>query len=92
LLYQYDQLNRIKDAQGYGGNNFANGQWQVTAADGEMYRNQFTYCANGNILTQLRNDRLGNPIDNISYGYKRVGNTVDGKLLQNRRRSPLITP
>ena len=46
-----------------------------------MFQNQFTYDADGNILTQLRKDEAGATIDDLSYQYRRASNQ---QLLQNR--------
>jgi RHS repeat-associated protein len=78
MVYQYDQLNRIKDAQGY--MNFTGGQWQANSAPENMYRNQFTYDANGNILSQRRADREEHFFDELTYNY----NSDNGKVHQNR--------
>jgi RHS repeat-associated protein len=78
MVYQYDQLNRIKDAQGY--MNFTGGEWQANSAPENMYRNQFTYDANGNILSQRRADREEHFFDELTYNY----NSDNGKVHQNR--------
>jgi RHS repeat-associated protein len=44
------------------------------------YFNVLTYDAMGNILTQVRHNSNGDPIDNLSYVY----HTIGGKLVRNR--------
>ena len=46
-----------------------------------MYRNTFTYDANGNIQIQVRRDSVGGLMDSLSYKYQRKSN---GKLVRNR--------
>jgi RHS repeat-associated protein len=74
MVYQYDQLNRIREARSYGLMDAANNQWQTgtIAASGDYY-NKLTYDANGNILTQQRNG-VGAVIDNLTYNYTTRGN------------------
>ncbi len=57
--YQYDQLNRIKDANYYRDINMANNAWNTSPALLPDYANSFTYDANGNILTQKRSGVYG---------------------------------
>ena len=53
MLYRYDQLNRIKTA----------------VSTQNTYQTGYSYDANGNILSLLRNDHNNNTIDNLSYSY-----------------------
>ena len=53
MLYRYDQLNRIKTA----------------VSTQNTYQTGYSYDANGNILSLLRNDHNNATIDNLSYSY-----------------------
>jgi RHS repeat-associated protein len=77
--YQYDQLNRLKHAVSFdqlNGNAWAGGA-------PAKYENSFTYDANGNILTQTRNDDNNQVIDELAYFYPKnaANNTVRNRLL-----------
>lgn len=76
--YKYDQLNRLLEARSY--NNLDMNTNSFTAGGTEMYFNQFTYDANGNIETQVRKDHLNSPIDHLVYHYSDGAN---GRI-QNR--------
>ena len=65
MLYRYDQLNRIKTA--------------VSAQN--TYQIGYSYDANGNILSLLRNDHNNQTIDNLSYSYN---TNVNNRLNQIR--------
>ena len=79
-VYQYDQLNRLKQARGVEGL-ATNNRWQpVTDTEADRYRSTYTYDANGNITAAERWDRDGNPYDDFSYKYAERG----GKLHSNR--------
>jgi RHS repeat-associated protein len=78
-VYQYDQLNRLVESRSYE-NGYANNLWNPTSY-GNNYHNVFSYDANGNIQTQLRKQRNGAPIDNLTYNYH---NNSNGQLLSNR--------
>jgi hypothetical protein len=77
--YQYDQLNRLKHAVSFdqlNGNAWAGGA-------PAKYENSFTYDANGNILTQTRNDDNNQVIDELAYFYPKnaANKTVRNRLL-----------
>jgi RHS repeat-associated protein len=81
--YRYDQLNRIRSAQGWNNFNVVQNGWGTGSTYLTRYKNEFTYDANGNILTQYRADRMGNTIDNITYNYRMDGTSlVSNKLYQ----------
>lgn len=82
FTYQYDQLNRLMQAQAYDNLDIAANAWQPTTAGSTKYFNTFTYDANGNILTQVRNDGSGATFDNLTYNYNNA-TTTNGKT-QNR--------
>ncbi len=77
--YRYDQLNRLKHAVSFdqlNGNAWAGGA-------PAKYQNSFTYDANGNILTQTRNDDNNQVIDELAYFYPQnaANKTVRNRLL-----------
>lgn len=78
-MYKYDQLNRLRNMKAFAGFNFTNNEWNYSTYTGR-YQNDFTYDANGNIKTQLRNDEAGNTINNLTYNRF---NILD-KIIQNR--------
>ncbi|MHB8259764.1 MAG: M91 family zinc metallopeptidase [Bacteroidia bacterium] len=82
--YKYDQLNRLIQSNSFDELlpvqnvwNNENGYypWETFA-----YQNQFSYDANGNILSQLRKDIAGTTFDSLLYRY----NVQNGVKLQNR--------
>ena len=77
--YRYDQLNRLQRAVSFdqlNGNAWAGGA-------PAKYENSFTYDANGNILTQTRNDDNNQVIDELAYFYPKnaANKTVRNRLL-----------
>ena len=84
--YKYDQLNRLLAAAAF--TNIEQdplqgtfNQWQSSGTYNGRYFNQFTYDANGNILTQQRNDEDGNVFDQMTYRYAR---DADSNIIANR--------
>ena len=67
MLYRYDQLNRIKTA----------------VSSQNTYQTGYSYDANGNILSLLRNDHNNQTIDNLSYTYNTTQNNRLNKLRDN---------
>ena len=67
MLYRYDQLNRIKTA----------------VSSQNTYQTGYSYDANGNILSLLRNDHNNATIDNLSYTYNTNQNNRLNKLRDN---------
>ena len=67
--YKYDQLNRLSMMKAY--DQTSNGRWaNVTAsATPTKYQNEFTYDANGNILTQKRYNQQAALEDALNYQY-----------------------
>ncbi len=70
--YQYDQLNRLVVANSWNNVDLTNNEWSSTGAALVDYRNQFTYDANGNILTQVRAGGGIHPLqlDDLTYTYQ----------------------
>ena len=78
--YQYDQLNRLVHAQPL---------WEVDQVNNSLmgalypdnFKTDYTYDANGNILTLLRNayniQSAGNEMDNMAYTYVNNTNRLD---------------
>jgi RHS repeat-associated protein len=81
MVYQYDQLNRLKGAHAYQNFNITtyNG-WESSGSISNSYENNFTYDLNGNILTQDRKDMAGNAVDNMTYHYAKA----NSRLYKNR--------
>lgn len=79
--YQYDQLNRLLQAQAWQNMDVANNVWSSGQSYDNKYFNQFEYDANGNILTQKRHDHNGDILDDLSYKYHQDANN---KTVQNR--------
>jgi len=76
--YKYDQLNRLKALRqhGLGGS----GSW-TSSSIGDVYKENFSYDGNGNILALQRNGPGIQAMDELTYGYNRDAN---GKLLNNK--------
>ncbi|HRE75623.1 MAG TPA: RHS repeat-associated core domain-containing protein [Flavobacteriales bacterium] len=79
--YQYDQLNRIKQARSFTNLDVANNIWQSGSTYSGKYENTFNYDANGNILGQLRKDHAGSVIDSLTYRYAR---NTNNRIIRNR--------
>ncbi|MFD2561873.1 DUF6443 domain-containing protein, partial [Aquimarina rubra] len=62
--YEYDQLNRIKQMQGYDG------------SGNENYNTTYDYDNNGNLEKLMRTDHTGAVMDNFTYNYNEEA-TVD---------------
>ncbi|MBN8696094.1 MAG: hypothetical protein J0L87_06155 [Bacteroidetes bacterium] len=80
--YKYDQLNRITESKTFCNIDIPNNQW--LSSDQfitNMYTNNFTYEANGNILTQTRYDNLGVQHDDMVYKYWK---DASGDMIHNR--------
>lgn len=81
MVYQYDQLNRLKQARGVVGLGTTNTWADVdddTAED--RYKSEYWYDANGNIDSLARYDANGNHYDAFGYRYQEK----DGHRLRNR--------
>ncbi|WP_294680221.1 RHS repeat-associated core domain-containing protein [uncultured Fluviicola sp.] len=73
--YKYDQLNRLYEARSFNNINLATNSWNTGGTT--MYYNQFTYDANGNIMTQVRYDETASGIiDQLSYQYKDAAGAI----------------
>ena len=79
--YQYDQLNRLVEAQAYQNIDTTLNKWLSGSTYAGLYNNKFVYDANGNILSQQRKDSSGTLIDNLVYHYaQQAGHTVANRL------------
>jgi RHS repeat-associated protein len=70
--YKYDQLNRIASATYFQNTNISQNQLATTGNALPDWYNEFTYDANGNILTQTRRSNLVQgsvEMDSLSYEY-----------------------
>lgn len=63
--YKYDQLNRLLSMMST--QNLTSNSW--VAGTGNVYRNEFSYDAAGNILNQKRYNQSGVQIDDMNYQY-----------------------
>jgi len=74
--YEYDQLNRLAKAEYNADIDLSTNTWNDNFDN--RHKNEFTYDANGNIGTQLRNGEAGNlPMDNLVYHYETGSNKLD---------------
>ncbi len=80
--YQYDQLNRLADARSF--TNLAGNTWGQNGS--VKYENNFTYDANGNILSQKRKNENGAIIDDLSYQYENQDGSVSMNGVKKRNR------
>lgn len=79
--YRYDQLNRLKRSASYTNIDTVKNEWRNNHSTiPGLYRNTFTYDANGNIKTQVKRDSVGALTDSLIYNYE----TVSSKLRRNR--------
>ncbi len=69
--YRYDELNRLKTASYFKNYDISNNKWMAAGAALPDYYNEFSYDADGNILTQKRNGYVakGVDMDDIEYAY-----------------------
>ncbi len=69
--YYYDQLNRILSSLNHDDFTPSSYTWAASIGNvSEQYKTNYTYDANGNILTLFRNGVNGNlPMDNMVYHY-----------------------
>lgn len=81
-VYKYDQLNRLRTSQGVTGITTTNSWEGVNDPAPDRYRSEYTYDANGNILTAQRYDEDEDKYDEFSYKYQKQLNT--GRLTRNR--------
>lgn len=65
--YEYDQLNRLLSSNAWEGYNSGTLTWTGVAPIA-AHANTFTYSADGNILTQIR-DGVSANLDNLTYHY-----------------------
>jgi len=73
-VYRYDQLNRLKQAQGVEGLTAVANTWNgVTDAVANRYKSQYEYDANGNIESAKRWDNAGTQYDDLKYSYEKSG-------------------
>src|SRR5690606_31381129 len=57
MSYQYDQLNRLREARGFENLDTVKNLWLYDNNYADEYYNEFHYDGNGNILEQQRFDR-----------------------------------
>jgi len=78
--YRYDQLNRLVEMKAWQNLNPITNTWGSGLPYNGMYHNQFTYDANGSLLTAMANNQAGQTIDNQIYHHQ----TINGKKFSNR--------
>lgn len=88
-IYQYDQLNRIIEANNVFYNNPAS-NWETSGND--RFKTKYSYDGNGNILTLKRYDKNNALMDDIYYWYDYdnpvnavAGNGADPGILHSNR-------
>jgi len=83
--YQYDQLNRLAQMRAFSNYNLVNNEFQIGGGIPVAYGENFTYDANGNILTLDRSGVAANPnMDNLTYQYDYYNNNPAEGLRSNR--------
>jgi RHS repeat-associated protein len=80
MRYQYDGLNRLKNAMANRKYSRDDNQW-TGDVQGSAYFNSFVYDGNGNILNQVRNNGGSQQVDNLNYQYQK---NAEGMLVRNR--------
>ncbi len=68
MLYQYDQLNRLVQAQSLRNFSETTG-FAARSSSPEAFDTKYAYDPNGNLLTLQRNNEQGNLMDDFSYTY-----------------------
>lgn len=82
--FQYDQLNRLSQSLAFSNFSLANNEF-LSGGVNSAYQENFTYDANGNILTLDRNGAPGNlSMDLLSYKYDYFYNHPDSGMRSNR--------
>jgi len=76
--YQYDQLQRLINSRSY--ENGLSTEWNPVSYQ-DQYYNHFEYDQMGNIRYQIRHNRAGTLIDNLTYNYHKNANN---DLVRNR--------
>ncbi len=69
--YQYDQLNRLVATANFNNFNLSGNQYITPTTPGQ-FNEDFSYDANGNILSLQRNNSAGSQIDNLTYSYNNI--------------------
>lgn len=69
-LYQYDLLNRIKQSTSLKPSITSLTGWEdISNTNSDTYKTEYSYDANGNILTLNRYDNNGTKMDQLAYTY-----------------------
>jgi RHS repeat-associated protein len=74
--YEYDQLNRISKGLTYTNYSLSTNSWN-SGSGTSAHETEYTYDANGNILTLKRKDDIGWNIDDLTYHYITGTNQLD---------------
>ncbi|OYU94565.1 MAG: hypothetical protein CFE21_14910 [Bacteroidetes bacterium B1(2017)] len=86
MVYGYDQLNRITSAQNNTNYDRDNNTW-LSGGTSTAYKSDFTYDANGNIMTLQRRDESGTLYDDFTYNYDKISN---GNIKNTNRLTHVI--
>jgi photosystem II stability/assembly factor-like uncharacterized protein len=95
MVYNYDQLNRLKATHKLQNVNLVNNQWNTNIDLDDDYTETYTYDANGNILTLKRkgisncSSPASNEIDDLVYKYEYRANDNLYTRKTNRLRAVL---
>jgi RHS repeat-associated protein len=79
MVYKYDQLNRLTNAQHIndsGAGTLTANSWSGSTLD-QSYSEALTYDANGNIQSLNRNAGQAAQMDQLTYTYERIANGFD---------------
>ena len=85
FAYKYDQLNRIKQAEGFKNVDATNNEWNTDVSPTKNYKSTFDYDPNGNITHLTRTaESITDLYDDLTYDYLTA--TIGGqkRLLSNR--------
>jgi RHS repeat-associated protein len=87
MLYKYDQLNRIVHSTAYEATGIkTSNDWLGLTAKAD-YEENYTYDANGNILTLTRKGDQNKSMDNFAYHYEEISEGFD----KNSNRLSYVT-
>lgn len=80
MAYRYDQLNRLKRANGFKDPGTDNDWTTAATTSAKYYQSDYAYDANGNITRANRYDQSGSRYDSLYYYY----HDISGGRMQNR--------
>jgi RHS repeat-associated protein len=74
MLYQYDQLHRLVNTKSL--TEYSTAGFSSRSSSSGPYDETFSYDANGNFMTLVRNDEAGTLMDNFNYQYYAATNRL----------------